>query len=214
MRITWFGHACFRLVSDSGVTIITDPFDETVGYELPDEQADIVTVSHQHFDHNYVQGVPGNPEVISKIGNFYVKDIPIKGIKSYHDDQGGNKRGINIMYVFDIDGIKVCHLGDLGHTLAGEQVEQIGDVDMLLVPVGGTYTIDARAAADVVASLKPSIVIPMHYKTDRIDFPIDGVDKFLKIMGGGIHLNHHTLEVKKQDLEGKETRIMVLDYKS
>lgn len=214
MRITWFGHACFRLVSDSGVTIITDPFDETVGYGLPDEQADIVTVSHQHFDHNYVQGVPGNPEVISEIGNFYVKDIPIKGIKSYHDDQGGSKRGINIIYVFEIDGIRVCHLGDLGHVVVEEQVGQIGDVDVLFIPVGGTYTIDANAAASVVSSLKPSIVIPMHYKTDRIDFPIDGVDKFLKVMGGGTHLNDHTLEVKKQDVEGKETRIVVLDYKS
>ncbi len=214
MRITWFGHACFGLASDSGVTIITDPFDESVGYELPDAQADIVTVSHQHFDHNYVQGVPGNPEVVSEAGNFCIKGIPIKGINSYHDDQNGSKRGTNIIYVFDIDGIRVCHLGDLGHVLAKEQVEQIGEVDVLLIPVGGTYTIDANGAASVVSSLKPSIAIPMHYKTDRIGFPIDGVDKFLQAAGGGTYIDGCTLEVKKQDVEGKETRILVLDYKS
>jgi L-ascorbate metabolism protein UlaG (beta-lactamase superfamily) len=214
MEITWFGHACFKLLSSSGLSIITDPFDETVGYDIPNEQADIVTVSHQHFDHNYVQGVQGTPEVISKVGNFYVKDIPIKGVKSYHDDKGGSKRGINIIYVVEIDGIKVCHLGDLGHILAQEQVEQIGNIDVLLIPVGGTYTIDAHAAAGVILSLKPSIVIPMHYKTDRINFPIDGVDKFLEVMGGGIRLDTHTFEVVKQDVEGKEFRIVVLNYKS
>ena len=214
MRITWFGHACFGLVSDSGITIITDPFDETVGYKLPDVQADIVTVSHQHFDHNYVKGVSGNPEVVSEAGDYRIKGIPIKGVKSYHDDQGGSKRGINIVYVFEIDGVRVCHLGDLGHVLAREQVEQIGAVDVLLVPVGGTYTIDASAATSVVSSLKPSIAIPMHYKTDRINFPIEGVDEFLEAMGGGTRVDDHTLEVKKQDVEGGETRVLVLDYKS
>jgi len=214
MRITWFGHACFGLTSETGVTVITDPYDESVGYELPDVQADIVTVSHQHFDHNYVQGVSGNPEVIREAGNFFIKDIPIKGIKSYHDDQGGSKRGTNIIYVFEIDGLKVCHLGDLGHVLDKEQIEQIGDVDVLLIPVGGTYTIDANGAAKVVSSLKPAMVIPMHYKTDRINFPIDGVDKFLQVMGGGDRIDGCTLEVKKQDVEGKETRILVLNYKS
>lgn len=214
MRITWFGHACFGLTSETGVTVITDPYDESVGYELPDVQADIVTVSHQHFDHNYVQGVSGNPEVIREAGNFFIKDILIKGIKSYHDDQGGSKRGTNIIYVFEIDGLKVCHLGDLGHVLDKEQIEQIGDVDVLLIPVGGTYTIDANGAAKVVSSLKPAMVIPMHYKTDRINFPIDGVDKFLQVMGGGDRIDGCTLEVKKQDVEGKETRILVLNYKS
>ncbi|MBM7582417.1 L-ascorbate metabolism protein UlaG (beta-lactamase superfamily) [Caldicoprobacter guelmensis] len=214
MKITWFGHACFKLVSDSGVVVITDPFDETVGYRLPNEQADVVTVSHQHFDHNYVQGIRGNPEVVDKIGNFYIKDISIKGVKSYHDDQGGSKRGINIIYVLYIDGIKVCHLGDLGHALSNDQVEQIGKVDVLLIPVGGTYTIGASTAANVVSSLKPSIVIPMHYKTDKVHFPIDGVDKFLEVMGGGNYLNSHTLEVKKEDVDSKETRVLVLEYKS
>nr|MBO2493927.1 MBL fold metallo-hydrolase [Clostridia bacterium] len=212
MKITWFGHACFKLASDSGVTIITDPYDETVGYKLPEEHADIVTVSHQHFDHSYVQGIPGKPEVISEAGNFSVKGIPIRGIVSYHDDQGGRKRGTNIVYVYEIDGVRVCHLGDLGHVLSKEQVEQIGHVDVLLIPVGGTYTIDAKAAASVVSTLKPSIAIPMHYKTAKIDFSIDGVEKFLEVMGGGTYIHDHTLEVKKQDIEGKETRILVLDY--
>ncbi|NLX70466.1 MAG: MBL fold metallo-hydrolase [Clostridiales bacterium] len=213
MRITWLGHACFKLTSDSGVSVITDPFDERVGYDLPKESADIVTVSHQHYDHNYIEAVEGSPQVIDKAGDFSIKAISIKGIKSYHDDKSGSERGSNIIYKIEMDGIKICHCGDLGHSLTREQADQLGDVDVLLVPVGGTYTVDAKTAADIVGVLNPSLIIPMHFKTDRIDFPIDGVDKFLEIMGEGTKMNTNTLEVTEQDIQEKGTRVVVLDYK-
>ena len=213
MRITWFGHACFKLLSDSGVSVITDPFDENVGYDLPGEKADIVTVSHQHYDHNFIEAVKGTPEIISEAGDFHVNNIRIKGVRSFHDDEGGRKRGFNIIYIIEMDGIRVCHCGDLGHSLTREQVDEIGRVDVLLIPVGGTYTVDADAAAEIVGKISPSVVIPMHFKTDRINFPIDGADKFLQIMGEGTKMNTNTLEVTEQVIQGKGTRIIVLDYK-
>ena len=213
MRITWYGHACFKLSSDSGLSVITDPFDESVGYDLPGEKADIVTVSHQHFDHNHVEAGGGRPEIVSQAGEFSIKGISIKGVQSYHDDQGGSKRGLNIIYVIEMDGIRVCHCGDLGHSLTQEQIDRMGEVDVLLIPVGGTYTIDAETAAGIVRKIEPSIAVPMHYKTDKIDFPIDGVDKFLEIMGEGDRLNTNTFEITERDIREKDTRVVVLNYK-
>ena len=142
-----------------------------------------------------------------------MNNIRIKGVRSFHDDEGGRKRGFNIIYIIEMDGIRVCHCGDLGHSLTREQVDEIGRVDVLLIPVGGTYTVDADAAAEIVGKISPSVVIPMHFKTDRINFPIDGVDKFLQIMGEGTKMNTNTLEVTEQVIQGKGTRIIVLDYK-
>jgi len=212
MKIQWLGHSCFKLVSDKGISIVTDPFDETVGYPVPEVEADIVTMSHEHFDHNCHRVIKGNPELVSKVGFFYVKDIPIKGIPTFHDDVEGKKRGSNIVYCFDIDGIHVCHCGDLGHGLNDHQIKEILPVDVLLIPVGGTYTIDATAAARVATALAPRIIIPMHFKTSAIDFPIQGVDPFLQLMGGGQHLHKNILMVDQKGLEGGERRVIVLDY--
>lgn len=164
MNIKWLGHACFKLTSEKGTVIVTDPFDESVGYPMPNVKADIVTSSHSHFDHNYFKAVKGNFDIVDTVGEHNIKGINIKGVNTFHDDEHGAKRGKNIVFVFDIDGIRVCHMGDLGHVLTEKQVEEIGPVDVLLIPVGGYYTIDAKQAVEVMNQLKPKITIPMHYK--------------------------------------------------
>lgn len=183
MKIKWLGHSCFLITGENGVRILTDPFDETVGYQLPAVEADIVTSSHDHFDHNHIGVVKGDFVHLNEPGPYRERDIEIRGIGSYHDGQGGQKRGDNIIFTFRLEGISVCHLGDLGHLLEDEQIRAIGPVDILLVPVGGTYTIDYRQAVDLIGQLEPKLVIPMHYKTPALGFDIDGVDKFLKEYG-------------------------------
>lgn len=213
MRIKWLGHACFKITSAKGVRILTDPFDDNVGYPLPQVEADIVTVSHQHFDHNFIDCVKGNFEVVSKVGNFYVKDINITGVHTYHDEENGKKRGDNIVYIFDVDGIRVCHLGDLGHVLSPAQVEMIGRVDVLLIPVGGIFTVDSEKAETIVKLLNPKIVIPMHYKTEPLKFNLDPVDDFVKRFSNVERLKGQVVEIKNEDLNVNELKVIVLNYK-
>ena len=181
MKIKFLGHATFVITSDAGVKIITDPYE--VGPDLTygeiTESADIVTVSHHHHDHGNVAAVKGNPAVVSRAGGLTAKGIEFRGIASYHDEAGGSLRGNNIIFCFELDGIRVCHLGDLGHLLDDKQVKEIGSVDILLIPVGGNYTIDAKAATQVCNQLRPKVIIPMHYKTEKGLPEIAGVDGFL-----------------------------------
>jgi len=180
MKIKWLGHACFLITSEAGTRIITDPYatKEDLSYGEINESADIVTVSHEHADHNNVAAVLGKPEVVR--GSAKVKGIDFKGVASYHDKAGGSQRGKNTIFCFEVDGIRVCHLGDLGHLLSDEQIAELGMVDILLIPVGGYFTIDARVATQVCNQLKPRVIIPMHYRNDKCAFPITGVDDFLK----------------------------------
>lgn len=212
VKIKWLGHACFLLSSDGGVKILTDPFDNTVGYEVPSVEADIVTTSHDHFDHNYVAAVKGNYEHICDAGKFDVKGIEITGVETFHDDKEGTKRGKNIVYKFNIDGINVCHCGDLGHVLLPDQIEKLGKVDVLLVPVGGTFTVNAVKAWEVVKQLNPVITIPMHFKTEVINFPIEDVDNFLSVAGKGTKIHKQEIEINKDNLSDFEG-VIVLDYK-
>ncbi|MFV9568124.1 MBL fold metallo-hydrolase [Thermoanaerobacter mathranii] len=210
MNIKWLGHACFKISSERGTIIVTDPFDESVGYPMPNVRADIVTSSHSHFDHNYFKAIKGNFDIVDTVGEHDIKGIKIKGVSTFHDEEQGTKRGKNIVFVFDIDGIKVCHMGDLGHILTEKQIEEIGSVDVLLIPVGGYYTIDAKQAVEVMNQLKPKITIPMHYKTELINFPIDTVDNFLS-MTGGKKISSSQMDVKKEDLGG-EPKVIALNY--
>jgi L-ascorbate metabolism protein UlaG (beta-lactamase superfamily) len=182
VKIKWYGQAAFLLTSDAGTKIITDPYTPGgfgLNYGDIAESADIVTVSHDHADHSNVAGVKGSPKVVR--GAADVKGIKISAVPAYHDASGGKERGGNIIFCFDIDGLRVCHVGDLGHDLSEKQVKDIGKVDILLIPVGGNFTIDAAAATRVGGVLAPKIIIPMHYQNDRCpDFPVAGVDGFLK----------------------------------
>lgn len=181
MKVKWLGHASFLITSDSGTRIITDPYTPggPLNYGEIKESADIVIVSHEHFDHNNVAAVGGNPEVVKATAE--IKGIKFNGTPTYHDEAGGSQRGSNTIFSFDVDGVRVCHLGDLGHPLGDKEVADLGKVDILLIPVGGNYTIDAQVATEVCSKLKPGVVIPMHYQNERCSsFPVAGVDAFLK----------------------------------
>jgi len=213
MEITWLGHSCFRLKGKQA-TVITDPYSPEVGYSLGKPQAQIVTVSHAHDDHSYVEGVSGYRKVVSSPGEYEISDVLIIGIPTFHDNEGGQKRGKNIVYLIDIDEISICHLGDLGHVLTTEQVEEIDDVDVLLIPVGGVFTIDAPLAAAVVRQLEPKIVIPMHYQTEGLAWKLtklDPVERFLKETGAGDVQPQAKLSVAKSNLP-LSTQVVLLDY--
>lgn len=182
MEITWLGHSCFR-IKGSQATIITDPYPPDLGYLLGKQTPRIVTVSHQHPSHSYVQGIGDEPRLVTGPGEYEISGVLIIGIPTFHDADGGRIRGKNTVYLMEVDGIAICHLGDLGHALTEEQVEEIDDVDVLLLPVGGVSTIDAPVATEVIRRLEPKVVIPMHYKTLELKRELEPVDKFLKEMG-------------------------------
>ncbi|MEA1962312.1 MAG: MBL fold metallo-hydrolase [Bacillota bacterium] len=210
MKITWFGHACFSIESD-GKRIVTDPFDADVGYPVVPREADLVTISHEHWDHNAVQVFNNEPRVIRGNGEFSESNIKIQGFPSFHDKQEGIERGTNTIYKITTEGIDLLHLGDLGHVLGQGQVQQIGKVDVLLVPVGGTFTIDAEEACQMVELLKPRIIIPMHYGTPVLSFSLLPLEAFT------IHYDKVTkkdnLEINCEGLPEK-TELIVLDYLS
>ena len=211
MEITWYGQSCFRL-RDRLATVITDPYDKGIGYTLPRVRADIVTVSHDHPDHNYAKGVKGQPKIIVGPGEFEVGGVFITGIPTFHDRKKGASRGRNTVFLFDFEGLTVCHLGDLGHVPTQSQVEALSDIDVLLIPVGAVSTINAAQAAEVISLLEPRLVIPMHYKTKALEVKLDSVSKFLKEMGLSKLATQESLKVTKSSLPD-ETQVMLLDYK-
>lgn len=211
IKITWFGQSMFLFEDSQGTRIVTDPY-ENIGYGLPDVSAEIVTVSHDHYDHNNVSMVKGQPQIIKTTGVAMTKDITFEGVSSFHDEANGTKRGKNIVFKFALDNFSIVHLGDLGQSsLAPEQVDQLKNVDLLLIPVGGNYTIDAVKAKAFVEQIKPKIVIPMHYKTAVLNIDIDPVEKFLREM---VHFKmlQKPSTVTISELP-KETEIWVMDYK-
>jgi L-ascorbate metabolism protein UlaG (beta-lactamase superfamily) len=180
MKLKYLAHASFLITADDGTRIITDPYTAGEGFTHSEinEAADIVTVSHEHFDHNNTAAVRGNPQVVRD--NAEVKGISFKAVPTAHDDKGGSERGKNNIYSFQVDGIRVCHMGDLGHLLTDNQVVEVGKVHVLLIPVGGFFTIDARTAGRVAEQVRARVIIPMHYKTDKTNLRISDVEVFLK----------------------------------
>lgn len=187
MEITYLGHSCFKIRGKQS-SIVTDPYASTVGFSMPSASADIVTISHQHEDHNAATKVSGTarreePYVVKAPGEYEVQGIGVFGWASYHDDKEGAERGPNTIYTMLLENIHIAHLGDLGHVPDKKLIEDIGVVDVLMVPVGGVYTIDAAKAVEVIDALEPSIVIPMHYRTDRHSQKtfgqLDGIETFL-----------------------------------
>lgn len=179
MKIRWLGQASFSIRTAGGTVIRMDPFDESLGLPISDERADVVTVSHGHFDHNAAHLVPGDGAVVDTPGRTEVAGITFTGVATFHDEDKGAKRGDNIIFCFKVDGVSVCHAGDLGHSLLPHHVEEVGSVDLLMIPVGGFYTIDAAQADDVIALLRPRVVIPMHYKLAGMSLPISDAEPFL-----------------------------------
>jgi len=214
VSIKWLGHSMFLLTLDDKVKVVTDPFDKSVGYPIPDISADIVLVSHRHFDHDNVKAVKGKPEVVEGVGERAVKGVKIKGIGAAHDEKGGALRGKDTIFVWELGGIRFAHLGDLGTMLSEAQIKEMGTIDVLFIPVGGFFTIDATVANQVVSALNPKVVIPMHYKTAVMgpSFPISGVDEFLKEKRSVQKVGKNSIAFSKEKLP-KETTIYVLDYK-
>lgn len=181
MNIRWLGHSCFIFTNQEGVRVLTDPFDNSVGYPTPSVETDIVTVSHHHFDHDAIQVLPGKPQVVDGQGRHTVSGLTIEGTATFHDSEQGVKRGKNTVFSFTLDGLHIVHLGDLGHPLTPEHLADIGPVDIACVPVGGFYTIDAGQAYEIVQQLNPKVILPMHYKpNEAVSLPIAGVNDFLK----------------------------------
>lgn len=179
LQIRWHGHACFEIKND--LTLVTDPHDgKSIGIPAPSVMGDIILVSHDHYDHNSVKTVEKEgSKVVMDERKRTVSNVEIKGVESFHDEAHGEKRGRNIIYKFIMDDIKFCHLGDLGHEIDDETAQKIGDVDILFVPIGGTFTVDADQAWKVVNMIKPKITIPMHYKIGGLSLPISGIEPFL-----------------------------------
>ncbi len=211
MEIDWFGHACFRLRGREG-TVITDPYGKEIGLSFARPRGDIVTISHAHPGHSFAKGVKGDPKVIEGPGEYEVKNIFITGVPTAHDKKGGKDRGGNTVYVFDIDGLTVCHLGDLGHVPTQPQAEALGNVNVLLVPVGGVSTINASDAAEIVSMLEPQIVIPMHFEHPELSFKLDPAAKFFKEMGIKPSAPVPSLKVTKDSLPN-ETQVVLLEAK-
>ncbi len=210
MEISWLGHSCFR-IKGSQTTVITDPYSPDEGYHLGKPTAHIVTVSHGHSDHAYVRGIGGEPRVVNRPGEYEIRGVLIIGIATYHDAEEGRSRGRNTIYLIQIDEVLVCHLGDLGHVLTAGQVEEIGNADVLLLPVGGVYTIDAPLAAEVVRQLEPKVVIPMHYQTPALKWSLEPVGRFLREIGVKEIKSQPKLSLTKASLP-ESTRVFLLDY--
>lgn len=209
MKIKYLGHSSFQISSSS--ILVMDPYNQKIG-ELPkDLTADVVTVSHQHFDHNFTEGVAGNPVVIDEPGEFSIKGFEIKGIQSFHDNEGGTQRGENIIFKINAEGITICHMGDLVHILTAEQVQAIGKVDVLMIPVGGFYTIDAPTAIQVIKQINPKIVLPMHYKPQNsaLQLQIEGVEKFNNLLGWKVIEQTGELEINDTKLSSNDQKIVL-----
>lgn len=212
MKIRYYGHACFAIESEEGLRIVIDPytpggFDGAMRYGPIRDAADIVLTTHQHADHNYVQGVPGNPRVIKGAGTETVDGIAFKGVEMPHDEAGGSKRGKVDVFTFTVDGVTLCHVGDLGKAPTEKEAEPFGNPDVLFLPVGGYFTIDAEEATETMRELDPRITIPMHFKTAKVDFPIAPVDEFLagkknvrEVHGSEVTITKATLPPKAEIL--------------
>lgn len=211
MKIEWLGHSAFRLTESTGSSIVTDPFDgAVVGYDMTHVEADAVTSSHGHADHNYLVPVKA-PVVIDETGSFDVNGIAVNGILTNHDPEEGALRGKNTVYKYRLDGVTVCHLGDIGESCSAELIEQLIPVNILLIPVGGNYTIDADQAKEYVDNIMPDVVIPMHYKTKRTELDIDKVDGFLRLFDDEqiVEADSATLEFDRYDFDGDSTKVIV-----
>lgn len=214
MKVKWLGHASMLMTSSDGLRVVTDPYTPGafgLDYAPIDAEADIVTVSHDHADHNNVAAVKGSPDIVRGIGTHEVKGVRFRGIGCYHDNTSGGQRGANTIFRFVLDELRICHLGDLGHALDHELQTEIAPLDLLFIPVGGNFTIDAQIAAEICRVLNPKIVIPMHYRNQRCPgFPVAGVDDFLALMDKVRRAEATEAEFKKDSLPDA-TEVLILE---
>lgn len=212
----WWGQACFSLTDNQGLTVLVDPFPKDFGYASPTAEPKVVLVTHEHHDHNAVDNVRGTPTVLRGPGEHEAAGLKFRGVAAKHDEQGGSQRGDDTIFVWEMAGIKVAHVGDLGHVLSEEQAAAIGPVDALMIPVGGYYTIDAAEAVQVARQLQARVVLPMHYKTAAIPrFPVAALEDCLPAFPSEWRLERpETVEwtLKADELPGEQVRVVVLRY--
>ena len=201
MKIEGLGHSCFLMTTHAGTTILTDPFDGSIGYDEPAVEADIVTMSHGHYDHHNDKAPKHVSRYIEKSGRTEEKDVVITGIDSFHDEKRGLLRGKNVIFVYETDGLRVAHLGDLGHILKDKQIDAIGKIDVLMIPVGGIFTLDAGMAKKVTEQIGPRIILPMHYQTKRLTLgkTIGSLDAFTCLFDKVAYAEDPELIVEKDD---------------
>ena len=218
MTIQWYGHSCFKITtkpdgrgSGEDVVIFTDPFQKELGLRPPQGRADIVTVSHDHYDHNNVEALKGELQVLDLPGEYSIKGVSIRGISAFHDKQEGAERGLNTIFVFESEGIRFCHLGDLGGSLDKRQLEEINGVDILAVPVGNVGSLNGKEAKAVVDQVEPKIVFPMHYKIPGSKAKIDDEKNFCKEIGLCPREKLAKLILKKKDLEGEDLKVVLME---
>jgi L-ascorbate metabolism protein UlaG (beta-lactamase superfamily) len=210
MEINWLGYSCFR-IKGSKATVITDPYSPNSGYSMGKQTANIVTVSHRHPEHSFLSAIGGEPRVINGPGEYEISGVMVIGLSTFHDSEKGKTRGKNTVYLMEIDELSVCHLGDLGHALTAEEAEDLGNIDILMIPVGGVSTITASVASETVRQLEPKVVIPMHYKTLLLKRELDPVDKFLNEMGVKEVTPQPKLSITKANLP-LTTQVVVLNF--
>ncbi len=216
MKIQYLGHASFLITTNKGTRIVTDPLDPAgyagkLAYRPFNEPADIVTVSHEHADHQGLSVVKGTPVIIKGNGKFAAEDAEFLGVATFHDKSRGQERGKNTVFIIRVDDLTVAHMGDLGHVLTADQAAEIGAIDVALIPVGGYYTIDAEEAAKVAEQVAAKIVIPMHYKTEKCQFPITGVEDFINGKDNVVRTDNSTLDITREDLPASQ-KIVVLQH--
>ncbi|MBN1473432.1 MAG: MBL fold metallo-hydrolase [Syntrophaceae bacterium] len=216
MKIKWYGHAAFKITTDNGTRIIIDPYesgayDGALAYGIIDEEADIVLTSHDHADHNYVKTISGKYVLVDKAGEYDMRGVKIKAFPSFHDKSLGKERGNNLIFVIACDDLILAHTGDIGHALDADLLKQIGKTDIVLLPVGGFFTIDAAEATKMIDSLAPAVTIPMHYKTEKCAFPIALVEEFTRNQDNVRVLDKSEIDFKKENLPTKP-QIIVLRY--
>ncbi|MCQ2602732.1 MAG: MBL fold metallo-hydrolase [Clostridia bacterium] len=213
MKLSWLGHSAFKLEESTGTTVVTDPYHSYVGFSMPKIEADIVTVSHGHNDHNYLQAVSGQPTVINRAGAYEIEGVHILAQNTFHDEKKGALRGNNLVIKYRMDGVELCHMGDIGEECNTMLVECISPVNILMIPVGGNYTIDAEQAKEYVDRIMPDIVIPMHFKTKDCEFDLDKLNEFLDLFDDEdiIYAETSTMEFDRADFDGEHTKVLVLD---
>lgn len=211
MDIVWYGHSCFRIADRGQVSIVTDPYDKILGYEIPRLKGDIVTISHDAPGHNYLAAVKGYEHVISGPGEYEIGGVFIIGVATFDQTQEQPRR--NVVYVFDYNNLIIAHMGDLDHVPNQSMIDALGAIDIALIPVGGGSSLSSSQAAEVVSLLEPSIVVPMHYRTDALQgLELDPVDRFLKEMGINTIQEESILRISSGSLP-EQTQVVLLDYR-
>ena len=215
MQITWYGQSFFRILTQEGknnqVNLVIDPFNEKIGLKTPPLEADILLVTHHHYNHNNVKAIKGGAFLIEGPGEYEIKNVFVEGIPSFHDSSQGKERGKNTIYTIESEDLRLCHLGDLGQReLNSEQLERMGNIDILMIPIGGVYTISAKEASKIISQLEPKIVIPMHYLVPKLKIKLEGLNKFLKIMGIKTPEILKKLSIKKRNLPTDGIKIIIL----